>query len=86
MLTRLHVDNYKSLMNFEFMPPRICVLVGENGSGKTSIGTVLDARHAFVVTRPDGGPTRIEAHDSGDGSMPSEVVLYGTGSEAVASK
>ena len=46
----------------------------------------LGSRQAFVVTRPDGGSTRIEPHDGSDGSMPSEAVLYGTGAEAQASK
>lgn len=47
----------------------------------------LGSRQAFVVTRPDGGPTVIRPHDGSDGSMPSEAVLYGPGAEeAGASK
>jgi predicted ATPase len=46
----------------------------------------LGSRQAFVVTRPDGGATRIAPHDGSDGSMPSEVVLYGGGTEASASR
>ncbi len=49
MLTRLYVDNYKSLVDFEFRPPELCVLIGENGSGKTSIGSVLHALTRLVV-------------------------------------
>ncbi len=41
MLTRLYVDNYKTLLDFEFRPPRLCVLIGENGSGKTCVGSSL---------------------------------------------
>jgi predicted ATPase len=41
MLTRLYVDNYKTLLDFEFRPPRLCVLIGENGSGKTGVGSSL---------------------------------------------
>jgi predicted ATPase len=41
VLTRIFADNYKSLQNFEFSPPQLAVLVGPNGSGKTSIGSVL---------------------------------------------
>lgn len=49
MLTRLYVDNYKSLVDLEFRPPRICVLVGENGSGKTTIGSLLHALTRLLV-------------------------------------
>lgn len=49
MLTRLYVDNYKSLVDFEFNPPRICVLIGENGSGKTNIGSLLHALTKLLV-------------------------------------
>jgi predicted ATPase len=49
MLTRLFVDNYKSLVDFEFRPTKLCVLVGENGSGKTNIGSVLHALTRLIV-------------------------------------
>ncbi|MBL8914953.1 MAG: AAA family ATPase [Archangium sp.] len=41
MLTRLRVENYKSLVDFEFAPPKLAVLIGPNGAGKTSIGAAL---------------------------------------------
>lgn len=42
VLTRIYADNFKSLQRFEFMPPQLAVLIGPNGSGKTSIGSVLN--------------------------------------------
>lgn len=41
MLTRLAVDNFKTLLKFEFEAPRLAVLVGPNGSGKSAIGDAL---------------------------------------------
>lgn len=61
MLTRLYVDNYKSLLDFEFRPPQLCVLIGENGSGKTSIGSVLHALTRLIVdgqSAEDAFPSR----------------------------
>jgi predicted ATPase len=54
----LFVDNYKSLVDFEFRPPRLCVLVGENASGKTNIGSAFHAadRRGPLVRR--GGAVR----------------------------
>jgi predicted ATPase len=40
MLTRLYIDNFRCLVNFEYRPARKQLIVGRNGSGKT---TVLDA-------------------------------------------
>lgn len=39
MLKRFYADNFRCLVNFEFRPPAVSLLVGRNGSGKT---TVLD--------------------------------------------
>lgn len=43
MLTRILIHNYRSLVNFELRPGRINLLLGYNGSGKTSIFAVLAA-------------------------------------------
>ncbi len=78
MLTRLCVDNYKSLLNFEFRPPRLCVLVGENGSGKTSIGSVLHALTRLVVdgdSAEDAFPARTLCRWSGSHIQKVEVDL-----------
>ncbi len=40
MLTRLYIDNFRCLVNFEYRPARKQLIVGRNGSGKT---TLLDA-------------------------------------------
>lgn len=50
MLKRLFVDNYKTLEQFEFRPAGgISVLLGSNGSGKTTVGLVLRALHQLLV-------------------------------------
>lgn len=41
MLKRLFVDNYRCLVNFDFAPQKINLLVGDNGSGKTTVFEVL---------------------------------------------
>ncbi|MCC7536688.1 MAG: AAA family ATPase [Deltaproteobacteria bacterium] len=41
MLTRLYVDNYRCLVNFEMHVPKVAVLLGANGSGKSSVWEVL---------------------------------------------
>ena len=40
MVTRLYVDNFRCLVNFELKLDEMNILLGPNGSGKTS---VLDA-------------------------------------------
>ena len=41
MLKRIHVHNFRTFVNFEWVPPPIAVLVGDNGSGKSSLVEVL---------------------------------------------
>src|SRR5271165_836236 len=40
MLTRVYIDNFRSFVNFEYRPERKQLLLGANGSGKSSL---LDA-------------------------------------------
>jgi len=40
MLTRIYIDNFRSFVNFEYRPDRKQLLLGANGSGKSSL---LDA-------------------------------------------
>lgn len=49
MIRRLRVDNYKCMSNFEFEPPQIAVLMGANGSGKSTFCEVLELLRDFVT-------------------------------------
>lgn len=42
MLTRVHIDNYKALVNFDLPLPQRCLLLGANGSGKSSVFEVVE--------------------------------------------
>ncbi|MBN1655986.1 MAG: AAA family ATPase [Deltaproteobacteria bacterium] len=41
MLTRLYIDNFACFVNFEFRPARTNLLIGDNGTGKTTVLEVL---------------------------------------------
>lgn len=63
MLKRLHVDNYRCLVNFDLEFRNLTLLVGPNGSGKSSVLDVLSALRRLLtgagkVTDPDVFPTR----------------------------
>lgn len=49
MLKRIYVDNYKSLVNFELNLPKLALLLGENGTGKSAILDLLGAVRSLVV-------------------------------------
>jgi predicted ATPase len=49
MLKRIYIHNYKTFVNFEWSPPRVCALVGENGAGKTAFIEILWAVRQLVV-------------------------------------
>ena len=49
MLKRLYVNNYKCLVNFELSFARTTLLVGLNGSGKSTVFDVLEYLREFVV-------------------------------------
>ena len=51
MLQRLYVDSYKCLVNFELPFQELSLLLGPNGSGKTS---VLDVVHALAMPLDSG--------------------------------
>jgi predicted ATPase len=42
MFTRVHVDNYKALVNFDLELPKRSLFLGPNGSGKTSVFDAID--------------------------------------------
>jgi predicted ATPase len=48
MLTRVYIDNFRSFQNFEYFPERKQLLLGANGSGKTSLLEVLRRLKSFV--------------------------------------
>jgi predicted ATPase len=48
MLRRLYVDNFRCLVNFELKLGRLNLLLGENGTGKSTVFEVLHRLRAFV--------------------------------------
>jgi len=53
MITRLYIDNYKCFSNFTYEPQNLDLLIGKNGSGKTSIFDVLlDLKRIAVEGEP----------------------------------
>ena len=48
MLTRLHIDNYKCLTNFDLRLDNLTLLVGANGCGKSAIFEVMDKLRDFA--------------------------------------
>ena len=61
MLQRLYVDNYRSLINFEFRPGSLCLLLGDNGSGKTTILDVVEMLRDFISGQ---SAATVFSHDS----------------------
>ncbi len=49
MLKRLYVDNFRCLTNFEIKFDRLNVLMGENGSGKSTVFEVLRRLRSFLL-------------------------------------
>ena len=48
MLTRIHIDNYKCLTNFDLRLDNLTLLAGANGCGKSAVFEVLDKLRAFA--------------------------------------
>lgn len=68
MLERLYLDNIRSLVNFEWQPGRLALLLGLNGAGKTAILDTLATVQRFVTgvwsvseAFPDATRTRWES-------------------------
>ena len=53
MITRFYVDNYKCLQNFEYKPGQLELVVGANGTGKTTVFEALDKVRRFVTGQAD---------------------------------
>ncbi|MBK9170228.1 MAG: AAA family ATPase [Bryobacterales bacterium] len=49
MLTRVYIDNYKCFVNFEYRPARRQLILGANGSGKSSLLDALLTVRQFVI-------------------------------------
>src|SRR4051794_34538103 len=52
-ITRLYVNNYRSFVNFELRPGRRSLLLGYNGTGKSSVFDVLHGIRALVIDNND---------------------------------
>jgi predicted ATPase len=48
MLTRVYIDNFRSFQNFEYKPEKMQLLLGANGSGKSSLLEVVRRLKSFV--------------------------------------
>ncbi len=49
MIKKVYIDNYKSLVNFDFNPGPVQLILGANGAGKTSMFEALVALRGFLV-------------------------------------
>ena len=54
MITRLYIDNFRTLVNFEIRCDSVNLLLGPNGSGKSSVLDILRRLRGFI-----GGETRL---------------------------
>lgn len=51
MIERIYIDNFRTLVNFEWKPGRLALLLGENGTGKTSVFDVLWGLRTLITAR-----------------------------------
>ena len=49
MLKRLYVDNFRCLVNFELKLDRVNLLLGGNGTGKSTVFDVLSRLQQFLA-------------------------------------
>ena len=49
MLERVYIDNYKCFVNFEFHLQAVQLILGGNGSGKTTFFDVLESIRDFLT-------------------------------------
>ncbi|MGA3371152.1 MAG: AAA family ATPase [Terracidiphilus sp.] len=51
MLKRIYIDNFRCFVNFEYKPERKQLLLGANGSGKSSLLDAVHALKTFLAAR-----------------------------------
>src|SRR5271169_4272940 len=49
MLTRVYIDNFRSFVNFEYRPAKKQLLLGANGSGKSSLLEAIRHVKSFIA-------------------------------------
>ncbi len=55
VITRIYVDNFRPLVNFEWRPEQLALLLGTNGTGKSVlIEAVMGVRDLIVHQTPVG--------------------------------
>ncbi len=84
MLARLYATNYRCLVNFEFKPTAKQLIIGRNGTGKTTVLDVLAMLRDFAVLGLPcetclGGKTRTRLRDITDQRF--ELDVKGNGGE-----
>lgn len=50
MINRLYIDNYKCFVNFEWQPGMLQLILGENGTGKTTVFDILETLREIIVS------------------------------------
>ena len=53
MITRFYADNYKCLVNFEYKPQPLELIIGANGSGKSTVFEALEKVRQFLEGKTD---------------------------------
>src|ERR1035438_8007604 len=49
MLTRIYIDNFRCFVNFEYRPEKKQLLLGANGSGKSSLLEAIRCVKSFIA-------------------------------------
>ena len=49
MITRLRVKNYRCFEDFDWTPDQICLLIGQNGTGKSTLFGLLEGLRGMLV-------------------------------------
>jgi predicted ATPase len=70
MLRRFYVDNFKTLLNVEWIPSALNLLIGANNAGKTSLCSAL-----MFLARTSQGPIKDAAVFAGEGWQLHNVYL-----------